>query len=234
MKRKPAEYYGYKYDIPLDEFFQFGVSVDCVIFGYKEGKVYILLIRRGAKPYEDQWALPGDLIYPKENLEDGAKRILIELTGLQDVFMEQLGAFSEVDRHTLGRVITVGYFAMNHLDKFNPKAQSWVKELSWVELTEVPQLAFDHNDIYDNALRKLRNYLKSDKPIGFELLPEKFTLLEYLNMVEYVLGEKLDKANFRKRLLAADFLVPLNERQKNVNHRPAKLYKVNQIKLFEK
>lgn len=230
MKRKPAEFYGYKYKIPLDDFFQFGVSVDCVLFGYKEGKVYVLLIKRGAMPYEDEWALPGDLVYPNENLEDGAKRILTELTGLNHVFMEQLGAFSEVFRHSLGRVITVGYFAMNPLEEYRPSAQSWVKELKWVELTKVPKLAFDHNEIYENAISKLRNYLKGEKPVGFELLPEKFTLLEYLNMVEYVLGEKLDKANFRKKLLAADFLLPLNEIQKNVNHRPAKLYKVKSRK----
>jgi len=226
MERKSGEHYGYNYNIPLDEFFQFGISVDCVIFGHQNGKVKVMLIKRGAEPYKGDWALPGDLVYPKEEIDAAAKRVLGELTGLNNIFMEQIRAFGSVERHSLGRVVTVGYFSLIELDDYNPKAMNWAKDVTWVEINKLPNLAFDHTDIFNEARFLLRESLKKTEPQGFELLPEKFTLLQYLQMTEYVLGERIDKANFRKKVLASDFIQPLNEMQRNVNHRPAKLFSV--------
>lgn len=231
MDRQAAEQYGYQYDIPLDEFFQFAISVDCVIFGHDRGKVKVMLIKRGAEPFKGRWALPGDLTYPTEELDAAAKRVLTELTGLEEIYMKQLRAFGQVDRHTLGRVVTVGYIALIEMNNFSPKASGWAEEVDWFEIHDVPDLAFDHNNIYCDSLRFLQSALESHSHVGFEMLPQKFTLLEYLQLTEYVLDKQLDKPNFRKKLLAKDFIEPLEEVQKNVKHRPAKLYKVNKDKI---
>jgi len=231
MNRESAKHYGYDYNIPLDEFFQFGISVDCVIFGHHKGKVKVMLIKRGAEPFKGKWALPGDLVYPNEEIDVAARRVLTELTGLKDIFMNQIRAFGGVERHSLGRVVTVGYYALIELDKFSPKPSGWAEDVSWVEINEMPNLAFDHSDIYKEAKYFLKESLKKTTPQGFELLPEKFTLLQYLQMTEYVLGETIDKANFRKKLKAIDFLKPLSEMESNVNHRPAKLYTLDKNKI---
>lgn len=231
MTRKTAEDYGYNYDIPLDEFFQFAISVDCVIYGFHGGKVKVMLIKRGANPYKGKWALPGDLVYPREALDDAAKRVLTELTGLEEIYMKQVRTFGAVDRHTLGRVVTLGYMALIEMNKHPLKADDWAEEIDWFEIHEIPDLAFDHNEIFSESLKFLQQSLESHSPVGFEMMPKKFTLLDYLELTEYVLNKRLDKANFRKKLLAQDFIEPLEEVQKNVKHRPAKLYKINKKKI---
>ena len=221
----------FNYNIPLRDFFQFAISVDCVIYGYDQGKVKVMLIKRGVEPFKGSWALPGDLIYPTESLEDGSKRVVSELTGMENLFMKQLRAFGEVDRHTLGRVVTVGYISLVELESCSPIAQGWAEQIEWFEIYDVPELAFDHNKIFCESLDFLRENLESHSHVGFELLPSKFTLLEYLELTEYALDKQLDKANFRKKLLSKNFIEPLSEVQKNVKHRPAKLYKVNKSKI---
>lgn len=219
--------FGNIYRIPINQFYKFAVSVDCVIFGYEGNNVEVLLIKRGTDLYEDSWALPGDLVYPDENLQCAAERVLKELTGLEDMYMDQAKAFGEVDRHPEGRVVTVGYFSLIRKDLHNPKASSWAKQVSWHKIDEIPNLAFDHNKILNASLERLRKRVRR-QPVGFNLLPDKFTLLEMQGMYESLLAEKFDKPNFRKKVLDMNLLEPLNEVQANVKHRPAKLFKFNE------
>lgn len=216
----------YGYSIPINDFFQCALSVDCTIIGYDEGELKVLLIKRGAEPYKDRWALPGDLMYPNEDLNKAAKRVLSHLTGLSDVFLHQVRVFGEVDRHPLGRVITVGYFSLLKIADYNPKASAWANQLDWHPLREVPYLAFDHNPILQASLSALRKMIWEEQ-LGFKLLPEKFTLGQIQKLYEAILEEKFDKANFRKKILATNLLMPLGENEKNVSHRPAKLYALN-------
>ncbi len=220
-KNSVEPYYGYS--IPINEFFRCALSVDCTIIGYDKGDLKILLIKRGAEPFKGQWALPGDLMYPYENLDQAAERVLSHLTGLEDVYMDQVKVFGEVNRHPVGRVITVGYYSLVNIQDYKPKASAWAHQLDWHLVDELPELAFDHNQIVTAALTVLKERIWKDE-IGFELLPEKFTLGQIQALWETILQEKFDKANFRKKLLSSQSLIPLNENQQNVSHRPAKLY----------
>lgn len=220
-----ADYYGYT--IPISDFFQCSLSADCVIFGYEDNDVKVLLIKRGAEPFRGQWALPGDLMYPDENLNCAALRILKDLTGIENLFMEQAGAFGDTGRHPIGRVVTVSYYALVNIEDYNPKAHSWADSLEWHSLSKIPKLAFDHREILDSALLKLKANVWS-RPVGLNMLPPKFTLNDVQRLYELILNEEFDKANFRKRILNSDFLRPLGEFESNVRHRPAKLYSVSE------
>ena len=211
----------------LKEFFQFGLSVDCVVFGYQEGQIKVLLVERDMEPYRGSWALIGDLVHPAEDLRDSANRILTSLTGLTNIFMEQFFTFGSCDRHPIGRVVTVGYYSLVRSKDYNPIASSWAKSTKWVNINELPELAFDHQDILDKGIEMLKQSVRR-RPVGFELLPSKFTLLELQALYEAILGYTFDKPNFRKRILAMDLLVPLSEVQSNVSHRPARLYKFDE------
>ncbi|NND93722.1 MAG: NUDIX hydrolase [Flavobacteriales bacterium] len=209
--------------MPLSDFFQCSLSVDCVIFGFHHNDVKVLLIKRGAEPFLGDWALPGDLMYPDENLNCAAMRVLRSLTGIENLFMEQAHTFGEKERHPIGRVITVSYYALVNIEDYNPKALSWADSLEWHSLADIPDLAFDHRNILATAMQKLRTNLWT-RPVGLNMLPEKFTLNDVQQLYELILNEKFDKANFRKRMLNSDFIKPLMEQQSNVRHRPAKLY----------
>jgi len=211
------------YKIELTDFFTSAFSVDCMIFGYEEGQLKVLLIERGVEPFNHYWAIPGDLVYPNEDLPDAASRILLELTGLADVPMHQSKSFGAPNRHPQGRVITISYFALIRISDFEIKASSWAEKAMWVAINDVPQLAFDHNLILDSTYELLKQKLNAD-PICFDLLPEKFTLMELQQLYEYAFNTTLDKANFRKKLKSIP-LIQLNESQQNVKHRPAKLFK---------
>jgi 8-oxo-dGTP diphosphatase len=211
------------YQISFDKFFQFGVSVDCAVFGYHNRRLKILLIKRGAAPFKGMWALPGDLVYPNENINVAAKRILNDLTGIEDLYMEQTNVYGKVDRHPAGRVITSGYYSLIDIAKHDPMASGWADGVYWVDVAKVPSLAFDHQEIMDDALNMLRQRVRH-QPVGFNLLPEKFALADLQALYEAVLSESYDKANFRKRILSMNLLVSLKENQKDVPHRPARLY----------
>ncbi len=211
------------YKIELTDFFTSAFSVDCMIFGYEDGQLKVLLIERGVEPFNHYWAIPGDLVYPNEDLPDAASRILLELTGLADVPMHQSKSFGAPNRHPQGRVITISYFALIRISDFEIKASSWAEKAMWVAVNDVPQLAFDHNLILDSTYELLKQKLNAD-PICFDLLPEKFTLMELQQLYEYAFKTTLDKANFRKKLKSIP-LIQLNESQQNVKHRPAKLFK---------
>ena len=211
------------YKIKFDKFFSYSFSLDCVIFGYEHGKIHALLIKRAIEPFGGKWAIPGDLVYPDEDLSDAASRILTELTKVEGVTLHQGETFGKPDRHPQGRVITNAYFALVRKEDINAVADSWAEEVKWVPVREISQLAFDHNEIIESTFELLCQKLKRE-PICFDLLPEKFTLNEMQQLYEYSLNASLDKANFRKKVKPIP-LINLNEKQKNVKHRPANLFK---------
>ncbi len=200
------------------------VTVDCVIFGYEPGdEIKVLLIRRGQDPFKGKWALPGGFVGMEEDLETSALRELEEETGVRDVFIEQLFTFGQPGRDPRGRVISVAYYALVNLQAHPIKASSDADQAAWFPVDRPPELAFDHADILDAALRRLRAKVRY-QPIGFELLPEQFTLSQLQELYESILGVKeLNKRNFRKRILDMGVLKEMGK-QENVAHRPATLY----------
>ena len=206
-------------------------SVDCVIFGFDEGELKILLIERNEDPFKDWFALPGNLVDNYESIEGAAERILYELTGLKGIYMEQYHTFGEVGRHPRGRVLTVAYYAMIRLNgqKELKPVSNYARQAVWVNVKEMPELAFDHSKIFKKGFDKIRNKI-SYQPIAFELLPEKFTLTQLQSLYEVILNKTLDKRNFRKKMLAYDILKELDEKQKGVSYRAAKLYKFDKRK----
>jgi len=206
-------------------------SIDCVIFGFEAGELKILLIERNEDPYKGALALPGYIVEQEEGLDDAAERILYELTGLRDLHMQQFHTFGEVNRHPQGRVITVAYYALIRLTgqkEVRPITQV-ARKAFWHPVNELPKLAFDHSEIFTTGFNKIRRRLNY-QPIAFELLPEKFTLTQLQSLYEAVLSKKLDKRNFRKKMLSYGFLKELDEKQKGVSYRAAKLYKFDRRK----
>jgi 8-oxo-dGTP diphosphatase len=220
------------YSIPIDEFFKSAFSVDCVIFGYHEKQLSVLLIERGTEPFEGFWALPGDLVYPFEDLDSAASRVLNDLTSLSDIPIKQVHTFGKVDRHPLGRVITVGYMAVVETYDLKPQASSWASQTKWHSVKRIPKLAFDHREILNRALSELRG-LVLHEPLWSKVLPEKFTMTQLQEFYETLLNKKLDKGNFRKKVQEMKFVQRLNESQQNVKHRPSALYKFNEKKFIE-
>lgn len=207
----------------IDSFFKSAFSVENVIFGFDGGDLKVLLIQRGAAPYKSKWALPGDLVYPNEDLDAAAARVLDQLTNLKGVYLEQVRAFGSVDRHPLGRVIAIAYFSLVKVNEFEISPAAAAQKAKWHSLASANELAFDHSEILDACLRQLKIKVRM-APVGFELLPPKFTLSELQNLYEALLETELDKRNFRKKILSMNLLHDLNELQEGVSHRPAKLY----------
>ncbi len=200
------------------------LTVDCVVFGFDGGALQILLIQRGLKPFKDHWALPGGFVQMNGTLDEAARRELEEETGLKQVFLEQLYTFSGVERDPRERVISVAYYALvKHTDHVTTAATD-AADARWFPLAEIPPLAFDHATILETALHRLRGKL-SYEPIGFELLPAKFTLTQLQRLYEAVLGTEIDKRNFRKKVLSYNLLLPLKETRREGAHRPAQLFR---------
>ncbi len=200
------------------------LSIDCVVFGFEDHRLEILLIQRRLAPEKAMWALPGGFILNSESLYEAAVRILEETSNVKNIYLEQVGAFGEVDRYPDRRVITISYFALIDPEKHSLKPGIDTTDVSWIPVEAKPELPFDHDKIFDEALIQLRQSVRM-KPIGFELLPNKFTLTQLQNLYECILGETLDKRNFRKKILSTDLLIPLEEYQKGVSHRAARLYR---------
>ncbi len=225
----------------VDQFFYAAFTVDSVVFGFDEGDLKILLIKRGEEPFTGKWALPGYFVKKTETLDNAAERVLEELTGLKNVYLEQVRSFGKVDRHPAGRVITCGYFALIKISdyKIQPGSTGLAKRAEWHSYKEIGELAFDHNEVIAYAFRMLKRRVRT-QPIGFELLPPKFTLTQLQHLYEAILlsdespeNNKLDKRNFRKKILSMNLLVDLNEYQEGVAHRPAKLYRFDKEKYRE-
>ena len=219
------------------------ISIDCVLFGFDFEKLHVLLIDQG-RYHSDflhesiQYALPGDLIYMVEDLDEGAMRILKDLTGLHNIFMEQFGAFgnpnrmnSEADQRWLRsirsepeeRVVTIGYFSLVKMTDYVPVASSFAKSAVWVPVNEVTELAFDHNELLEKALGSLREHMQT-RPIGFNLLPPKFTLGQLQKLYEAIHDREIDKRNFRRKIMKLGIVKELEEKQKGVAHKPARFF----------
>lgn len=216
-----------------ERFFTAAVTVDNVIFGFDDGDLKILLIKRGTMPYKGLWALPGDFAHPDEDLEVASARVLFELTNLKNVYLEQVQTFSNPNRHPGGRVVTTAFLALVKIQDYTPSASGWAKNAEWVSINDLTQLAFDHNEIVEACFQKLQRRVRV-QPIGFELLPSKFTLTELQHLYHAILQPDpergIDKRNFRKKILSMDLLIDLDEVQEGVAHRPAKLYKFDPVK----
>jgi 8-oxo-dGTP diphosphatase len=212
------------------------ISIDCVIFGFEKSVFEILLIKRARKPEKGKWALPGGFVKKQELIEDATKRILEVTTGVNNIYLEEIAVFDEVDRFPLWRVFTIGYFALISPEDYKLTTGIDTIEVKWFKINELPELPFDHKHIIDVALKKLRSRVKY-KPIGFELLHQKFTLPQLQTLYEVILGKKLDKRNFRKKIMKMNLLRKLNEKDSNNKRRAAYLYKFdkhNYNKLVEK
>lgn len=200
------------------------VTVDIVIFTIRDDELHVLLVRRAIPPFQGKWAIPGGFVLPNESLDDAARRELREETGVDDVFLEQLYTFGAPGRDPRGRVITVAYYALVSPDRAPPLAGSDAAEAAWWPVERVPSpLAFDHDRILEVALDRVRGKL-GYTAIGFELLPKKFTLSQLQRVHEAILGEPLDKRNFRKRVDALGVVRPLNESVTLPAGRPAQLF----------
>lgn len=205
------------------------VTTDCVVFGLDDEDLKVLLIRRDLEPYKGKWALPGGFVQIDESLEDAARRELKEETGLENIFLEQLYTFGDPDRDPRERVITVAYYALVNLIDHDLRAASDASDARWFPVESPPRLAFDHAKILETALARLKGKVRY-QPIGFELLPEKFTLSQLQKLYEKILGTSLDKRNFRKKILGMDLLKELKETQRDVAHRAARYYRFEKRK----
>jgi hypothetical protein len=209
------------------------VAVDAIIFGFNENEfdLKLLLLKRNFEPEKGSWSLMGGFIAPHESLDQSAQNIVSRLTGLHNVYMEQLFAFGDVGRDSGGRIISVAYFS---LLKINDHDSELVKKhgASWVSLNELPELIFDHQEMVEKALRKLR-IRASTQPIGFELLPKKFTIPQLQRLYEAIYQMPFDKRNFRRKLLAMGLLEKLNEKEKETSKKGAFYYQFNKTKYEE-
>jgi 8-oxo-dGTP diphosphatase len=208
------------------------LTVDCVVFGFDEGELKVLLIERGLEPFKGRWALPGGFVRVDETVDAAARRELAEETGLRNVFLEQLYTFGEVERDPRERVVSVAYYALVKLSDHRAKAATDAANAQWFSVSKVPKLAFDHADILRTARARLQAKVRY-QPIGFELLPQKFTLSQLQHLYEAALETELDKRNFRKKVLGFGLLVPLKETQMVGRHRPAQLFRFD-VDKYEK
>ncbi len=216
------------------------VSVDCVVFGFHNNKLRVLLIEQenSSKGSAQRYALPGDLVFSDEHIDHAAERVLYELTSLKGIYLEQFQTFGdpqrvqkEKDQEWLrstrknpdARVITVAYYSLVKMEDYVPSPSSFAERAEWKDVHDIPDLAFDHNEILTKALEVLRIEV-ANHTIGFELLPEKFTLGQLQQLYEVILDKQLDKRNFRKAIKKMDTVLALEEKQKGVLHKPAQLF----------
>jgi 8-oxo-dGTP diphosphatase len=205
------------------------LTVDCVVFGLDEEDLKVLLIRRDLEPFQGRWALPGGFVHMDESLDDAARRELQEEAAIRPLLLEQLYTFGAPARDPRGRVVSVAYFALVKLSDHRVHAATDAREAAWFSVWDMPRLAFDHADIAATALQRLKGKVRY-QPLGFELLPPKFTLTQLQRLYEKILERELDKRNFRKKLLAMGLLEELDEVEQDVSHRAARLYRFDHKK----
>lgn len=199
------------------------LSIDCVIFGFEQSRLEVLLTKRAVKPAKGHWALPGGFITKQERVEHAAERILYSTTGVRNIYLEEIAVFDDFHRYPKWRVFTIGHFALISPEHYalSPGVDSM--EVRWFGIHELPHLPFDHHDILLTALKKLQARVRY-RPIGFELLPKNFTLPQLQRLYEVILNRHLDKRNFRKKLTAMNLLKKLNKKDPNSKRRAAYLY----------
>ena len=206
------------------DYFKIAVSVDCVILGYENKELKVLMIKSDLEEYKGLNSLLGDLVRPDEDLDEASYRILRERTGMDDVFLEQVQTFGKIGRHPSGRVVTTAYYSLIDISHHRLRLNN--NDLHWPPVKKVGKLAFDHREILDSCLARLRQQVM-ERPVAFNLLPEKFSLRQLQEVYEAILGVELDRRNFRKKLTIKDWLVDLKEMEEDVPHRPGKLYRLD-------
>lgn len=211
---------------PVEDKFKSAFTADCVIFGYDNENLKVLTIECDMDPFKGMLSLLGDFVGSQETIDEAAKRILKFCTGNEDIYLEEVHTFSCPDRHPLGRVITVAFYSLVSIEQ-TELSDAAGNHLKWVNVKDIEEMAFDHKAILDKCLYQLRKSLR-EKPIGFELLPKKFSLKQLQSLYEIVLELELDKRNFRRKLRSLKILIDVGEQQKQVSHRPAKLYKFDE------
>ena len=208
------------------------LAVDCIIFGFDKKDLKVLLVKRDFEPEKDKWSLIGGFLKRNENLDEAAIRVLNVLTGIKHIYMEQLHSHSKIDRDPGQRTISVSYFALIDLNSHNFEGIQ-IDAAQWFELNKVPQLIFDHNEMIKIAIQRLRHKAHI-KPIGFELLPEKFTMRQLQKLYESILDEKLDKRNFINKVNLLDILDKLDEKDMTSSRKGSFLYRYNKKKYKRK
>lgn len=204
------------------------VAVDCVIFGFDKDKLKLLLVKRSRPPQAGEWSLMGGFLQSQETLEDAAQRILTKWTGLEDVYLEQFHNFSKIDRDPGERVLSVAVYALIKIDE-SDKELTRSHGAKWIDIDKFPELIFDHKQMVEMALGIIKHKCRFE-PIGFELLPEKFTIPQLQKLYEAILQQKLDNANFRKKILSMKVFKKLNEKDKKFSKRGAYYYQFNKKK----
>ncbi len=204
---------------------KFYVAIDCIIFGFDESGLNLLLLKRNFRPAMGEWSLMGGFVQEHESVDDAAKRVLTELTGLENVYMEQVEAFGAIDRDPGERVISIAYYALINSREYD-LASVQKHNAYWVKINEVPPLIFDHAQMVEKA-RELMKQQASTRPIGFNLLPKLFTLSQLQSLYEAIYGETIDKRNFRKRVAEMDYIEKTDKIDKKGSKRGAALYKFN-------
>lgn len=205
---------------------KFYISVDCIIFGFHEGKLHLLLLKRNFEPARGEWSLMGGFVQENESVDDAAKRVLAELTGLDQVYMEQVGSFGAIDWDPGERVISVAYYALININEYDRELVQRHNAF-WVDIDELPPLIFDHQAMVEQA-RDLMQQKASVAPIGFNLLPRLFTLSQLQSLYEAIYGETIDKRNFRKRIADMDYIEKTDLIDKTTSKRGAALYRFNE------
>lgn len=210
---------------------RFYVSVDCIILGFKEGKLYLLISKRKFQPLKGQNTLMGGFLRSNESLGETVSRVVLEYTGIEDVFMEQVGTYGDVNRDAGERVVSIAYYALIDLELFDEELCK-IHNAHWEELEMVGELIFDHNQMLDDTIEILRKKAAA-KPLGFNLLPDKFTLPQLQSLYEAIYQTPLDKRNFRKKILEMDILEKQEDKDKSSSRRGAFYYKFNKEKYDE-
>ena len=204
---------------------KFLLAVDCIIFGFQDDRLKLLLQKRDFEPYKGAWSLVGGFVKENEAVDDTAKRVLTELTGLKDLYMQQVGAFGNSNRDPGERVISVAYYALINIDKYNKDLIN-KHNAYWEDITNLPELYFDHNEMINKAHELLKQKV-SREPIGFNLLPSLFTLNQLQTLHEAILGEEIDKRNFRKKVKDMPFIEKTTSIDKIGSRKGAYLYRYN-------
>lgn len=206
------------------------LAVDTLIFSIHNGKLSVLLIQIGNGPYTGKWALPGGIVQIDETLDQAAQNILEKKAGIKGLHMEQLYTFSGVDRDMRGRMVSVAYFALVDSDKFTLKTMDYYADIQWKGIDKLPQMAFDHKEIVQYGVSRLRAKIEYSN-IVYGLLPKEFTLTEMQNVYEAIIGNSIDKRNFRKKILSLNILIETEKERTGLKNRPAKLYRFKKREL---
>ncbi|WP_203256194.1 NUDIX hydrolase [Hyunsoonleella ulvae] len=208
------------------------LSVDAVVFGYEEGEISVLLIKRKYKPFKSKWAIPGGFVLNDESLEEAVERELQEETGVKINYLEQLYTFGKPTRDPRGRVVSIAYFGLVRPNTFKIFASTDASEVLWFNINELPELSFDHEEILNMAIKRLQDKITYE-PIGFELLDKKFPFSDLEKLYTTLLGREIDRRNFRKKIISLNVLDELAEKVSKGSGRPANLFQFNQKRYFQ-